>query len=96
MGFLKGLTDTRLGRVTWSESAWDRVVLTPERRAWCARTSKSSSSGKDWFRRHRLPFRRGYLFYGPPGNGKTSVIRLMAAHAAISVHTLDFSDEEPA
>jgi SpoVK/Ycf46/Vps4 family AAA+-type ATPase len=44
--------------------------------------------------RHRLPFRRGYLFYGPPGNGKTSAIRVMASHPAISAFTLDFSNAE--
>lgn len=39
---------------------------------------------EDWYRRHRLPFRRGYLFHGPPGNGKSSVIRAMLSTAGIS------------
>jgi len=49
---------------------------------------------EDWFRRFRLPFRRGYLLYGPPGNGKTSVVRVMASHPAIRAFSLDFSNEE--
>jgi hypothetical protein len=47
-----------------------------------------------WFRKRRLPFRRGYLLYGPPGNGKTSVVRVLAAHPSIRAFSLDFSNEE--
>lgn len=47
-----------------------------------------------WFRRFRLPFRRGYLLYGPPGNGKTSVVRVLASHPSIRAFSLDFSNEE--
>ena len=48
---------------------------------------------EQWFRENGLPFRRGYLFYGPPGNGKTSVIRVMAAHPAISAYTINLNGE---
>lgn len=47
-----------------------------------------------WFRKCHLPFRRGYLFYGPPGNGKTSAVRVMASHPSIRAFSLDFSNEE--
>ena len=46
-----------------------------------------------WFKRSLLPFRRGYLFYGPPGNGKTSVVRVMATQPTIRAFSLDFSNE---
>ena len=29
-----------------------------------------------------MPYRRGVLMYGPPGNGKTSIIQLARRHAA--------------
>jgi chaperone BCS1 len=48
---------------------------------------------EEWFRRHAFPFRRGYLFYGPPGNGKTTAIRIMACHPAVAAYTFDFYDE---
>ncbi len=48
---------------------------------------------EEWFRENGLPFHRGYLFYGPPGNGKTSVIRVMAAHPAISAYTINLNSE---
>ncbi|MGB8098558.1 MAG: AAA family ATPase [Terracidiphilus sp.] len=53
---------------------------------------------EDWYKRHRLPFRRGYLFHGPPGNGKSSVIRAMLSTAGISGFTLNpfrvFTDDD--
>jgi len=52
---------------------------------------------EDWFRQHHLlllPYRRGYLLWGAPGNGKTATIRVMAAHPYIRPYTVDFSDSE--
>ncbi len=53
---------------------------------------------EDWYKRHRLPFRRGYLFHGPPGNGKSSVIRAMLSTPGISGFTLNpfrvFTDDD--
>ena len=53
---------------------------------------------EEWYKRHRLPFRRGYLFHGPPGNGKSSVIRAMLSTPGISGFTLNpfrpFSDDD--
>lgn len=34
---------------------------------------------KQWYRDHGLPQRRSYLFYGIPGSGKTSTIRVIAS-----------------
>ena len=34
---------------------------------------------EDFYTKHLIPYRRGYLFYGPPGNGKTSMIRSVAS-----------------
>ena len=73
---------------------WDRVVLDPTLIRLVRDDFESFLKREGWFKQHRLPFRRGYLFYGPPGNGKTSVLRVMASHQAISAHSLDFSNEE--
>lgn len=36
------------------------------------------SMSKKWFDKKDLPYSRSYLLYGPPGNGKTSVIRAIS------------------
>lgn len=55
---------------------------------------------KRWYIEHGLPYRRNYLFYGPPGGGKTSTIKAIAgnlklkacfmtlSHRALGDHTL--------
>jgi hypothetical protein len=73
---------------------WSPVILSPELLRLVRQDFEHFLQHEAWFVRHRLPFRRGYLFYGPPGNGKTSVIRVMASHPAVSAFTLDFSNGE--
>jgi SpoVK/Ycf46/Vps4 family AAA+-type ATPase len=73
---------------------WNQVVLDPAITRLVRDDFETFLQREAWFKRHRLPFRRGYLFYGPPGNGKTSALRVMASHPAISAHSLDFSDED--
>jgi len=72
---------------------WDSVVLDPSVVQLVRNDFESFFRRERWFREHGLPFRRGYLFYGPPGNGKTTVIKVMASHPAITPLTFDFGSE---
>jgi chaperone BCS1 len=56
-------------------------------------------SSKQWYFERGIPYRRGYLFYGPPGNGKSSLILGLASHFQFDLCTLnlrahDFTDED--
>jgi ATPase family associated with various cellular activities (AAA) len=73
---------------------WDSVVLDSTTRRLVRRDFEIFFEREEWFRQHNLPYRRGYLFYGNPGNGKTAVIRVMASHPHIQPYTLDLSDSE--
>ena len=49
------------------------------------------SRSKDWFDQRSLPYSRSYLFFGPPGNGKTSTIRAISNYLNKNVETFSFS-----
>ena len=53
----------------------------------------------DWYARRGVPWRRGYLLHGPPGTGKSSVIRAIASDLDLDIATVDLgraglSDDE--
>lgn len=43
---------------------------------------------KPWYVKHAIPYRRGYLLYGPPGNGKSSSVLALASHFRKDVYAL--------
>lgn len=45
----------------------------------------------DWYTRLGVPYRRGYLFYGEPGNGKTSMVLGIASELGMNVNILNLS-----
>src|SRR5262249_18224266 len=73
---------------------WQRVVLTPELTRDVQENFERFLESPEWFRKNRLAYRRAYLLHGPPGNGKTSIVRIMASHPAISAYSLNFSAAE--
>ena len=40
---------------------------------------------------HGIPWRRGYLFYGPPGSGKTSLVTALAGRLHKSIYVINLS-----
>jgi len=44
---------------------------------------------ESWYMDRSIPYQRGYLFYGPPGNGKTSAITALASHFNFDIGILN-------
>lgn len=72
--------------------AWDNLVLTPE-------VERATRRDLEWWVRSEarytklgIGYRRGYLFEGPPGNGKTAVIRAMLSSYPFYQPEIDLSD----
>ena len=47
---------------------------------------------RDWYEQRGIPYRRGYLLYGEPGNGKSSLVSTLAAAMGKDVAVLSLSD----
>ena len=73
---------------------WSRVVLTHELTREVQEDFERFLDSRAWFQTQRLASRRSYLLHGPPGNGKTSVARIMACHPDVSTFSLNFSAGE--
>lgn len=50
------------------------------------------SNGK-WYSDRGIPYRRGYLLYGPPGSGKTSFIQALAGELDYNICILNLSEQ---
>lgn len=45
-----------------------------------------------WYLERGIPYRRGYLLYGPPGNGKSSFIQALAGELQYNICVLNLTD----
>ncbi|EPS36571.1 hypothetical protein H072_9866 [Dactylellina haptotyla CBS 200.50] len=48
-------------------------------------------NAKKWYHKHGLPYRRGYLFYGLPGAGKTSLTLALASELCLPIYVLSLA-----
>lgn len=53
---------------------------------------KDFLSNGDWYHERGIPYRRGYLLYGPPGSGKTSYIQALAGELDYDICILNLSE----
>lgn len=68
-----------IGTVTLEDGAAEQVLADMRRFYGAA----------DWYAARGVPWRRGYLLHGPPGTGKSSLIRALASELELDVATLD-------
>jgi hypothetical protein len=74
---------------------WDSVLLDPSRNEMVRHDYEAFWESEGWFSERRLQYKRGFLLYGPPGNGKTSVARIMACHPQVSAFSIDLTQGLP-
>lgn len=53
---------------------------------------KEFLNSSEWYDRRGIPYRRGYLLYGPPGSGKTSFIQALAGDLDYNIAIMNISE----
>jgi chaperone BCS1 len=74
----------------------DSVVLEPCEKEHLVEDVTQFRKSKRRYERLGIPYHRGYLLYGLPGTGKTSLVSALAAHFGLSIYAVnltDFSDK---
>ena len=59
-------------------SSWDSVILDPKMKKSIIDDHLSFFNSKDTYLKLKVPWKRGIIYHGPPGNGKTISIKAMA------------------
>lgn len=54
---------------------------------------KDFLNSSEWYHNRGIPYRRGYLLYGPPGSGKTSFIQAIAGELDYNICILNLSEK---
>ncbi|KAF9266624.1 P-loop containing nucleoside triphosphate hydrolase protein [Marasmius fiardii PR-910] len=67
------------------------IILDPGVKDMLLDDARDFLASKAWYAKRGIPFRRGYLLYGAPGSGKTSLIHSMAGELGLDVYIVSLS-----
>jgi hypothetical protein len=88
---LKKSTVEWKGNLTHSTKTFDTVILDScVKEELCADLETFLLSEK-WYSSMGLSYKHGYMFHGPPGTGKTSLVLAIANRAKYDIYSLDLS-----
>jgi hypothetical protein len=69
----------------------ESVILGDGQGEFLRRDMQAFLRGHEWYARIGIPYRRGYLLYGEPGNGKTSLVKALASELSMNIYLLNLS-----
>jgi chaperone BCS1 len=70
----------------------ESVLLKPGEKEHLVRDLERFRASRPRYRRLGVPYRRGYLLYGLPGTGKTSLVSAIGAKFGMSIHVVNLSE----
>lgn len=73
-------------------ATWDSVILDPEMKKSLIEDHLSFFNSRETYTHLQVPWKRGIIYYGPPGNGKTisikAMMRTLYDHQPVAIPTL--------
>ncbi|KAJ3558700.1 hypothetical protein NM688_g759 [Phlebia brevispora] len=69
------------------------IVLEPGVKDMILADCRDFLQSEDWYAERGIPFRRGYLLYGVPGSGKTSLIHSLAGELGLDIYVVSLSSK---
>jgi chaperone BCS1 len=72
----------------------DSVILDGSQATELAADLEVFLSKQKWYQQVGVPYRRGYLLHGPPGNGKSSVVKALAGKFRMHIYLLVITDPD--
>ncbi|HSY33425.1 MAG TPA: AAA family ATPase [Verrucomicrobiae bacterium] len=70
----------------------DSVILKAGEKECLVQDIEKFKGAQERYRKLGVPYHRGYLFYGPPGSGKTSMVSALAGHFGMSIYAINLTD----
>ncbi|KAK5137793.1 hypothetical protein LTR08_007365 [Meristemomyces frigidus] len=85
---------------TWSKTSFrpsrpmDTVILDAEQKSMIIRDMNEylHPASPKWYATRGIPYRRGYLFHGPPGTGKTSLSFALAGIFGLEIYAISLQE----
>lgn len=71
----------KLASIVTPDRAGERIVA----------DARQFLDGEAWYAERNIPWRRGYLLYGPPGAGKSSMIRAVVSELGLDLAIVDLT-----
>lgn len=69
----------------------DSVVIPEEIKELLIEDAKDFMDSEEWYGQRGIPWQRGWLLYGVPGSGKTSIIQALAGELGINIYVVSLA-----